>query len=398
MSWKKALGIEGPHWIGIGKHLGEIAKKALNRQSKTACDLTNHLREVGNKYIEPAYVDEYLAGNASFGCFFPQFRKFLGIAASDVFRKATSEEEQKHLKSLDEYLTDSCNEESFVIFLKHRPGRELREYVADFLRKKREEALNRPYHSIDVGLDPEQDKNPYMAAWRELLELLRKCNLNLGEKALLLTPPAESLQSETSTALAKPSEPNEEIYKTLVKKVTATKEDPNPRFCTTVGKGTRIMIYEAFMRGRRGYTIDFISPEEGWDGGFCDFCGISLEAWKELYTRGVVKDTESISGVCLTLGLGIDELIPTREPTPAERYELHQRWAWRGGWGIPGASCDQNMIRRKMENRPDPVGRSEMESDAYQINSNLTTISNLVHRLPELIKDAPLLEYKGSGD
>jgi len=98
-------------------------------------------------------------------------------------------------------------------------------------------------------------------------------------------------------------------------------------------------------------------------------------------------DTQQISNLGFSLEFGIDQLVPIREPTEAERYEVHQRWVWQGGFGVPGASCDQNMILKKMKNRPDPIGRSEMESDAYKINSGLTLIFGLFDRLPELVKE-----------
>ena len=142
----------------------------------------------------------------SFGCFFPQFRDFLGITSKDVFRNVSEEEAQRNLKSLDDYLTDTGNLESFVIFMKHKPGEELRKHVAALLTEKREAALNKPYHTMDLGLDPEEDTNRYMEDRRQLLKFVK-------ESAQGLMRPLElSPSSDTKTTDLVPQNNQNAIY------------------------------------------------------------------------------------------------------------------------------------------------------------------------------------------
>jgi hypothetical protein len=141
--FKEALGIENARWTGIGEHIAKITGQKLREQNKTSIDLTNRLREVGHKYIEPEYVDEYLCGKTSFGCFFTRFRDYLDIKPLDVFPKASEEEAKVHLAALDNYLLETDNLDSLEIFLKHKPGEELRNHVAQTLTKKRDETLKK---------------------------------------------------------------------------------------------------------------------------------------------------------------------------------------------------------------------------------------------------------------
>ena len=88
--------------------------------------------------------------------------------------------------------------------------------------------------------------------------------------------------------------------------------------------------------------------------------------------------------MCIAVGTGPSELVPCREPTEAERYELHQRWWLSGGSFNPGPNPE---IDAKMADRPDPVGRSAFESDAYSINSDWAILIPLIDMITELVKD-----------
>ncbi len=64
------------------------------------------------------------------------------------------------------------------------------------------------------------------------------------------------------------------------------------------------------------------------------FMGLSYEedALKVIQTENFSGvDMNSFSGILCGLEVGVDELIPIREPTKAERYEVYQRWINQGG-------------------------------------------------------------------
>lgn len=400
MAWKEALEIKDPKWLGIGKYLGEITRKALEKNGKNSSDLTNHLRSVGNQYIEPCYVDEYLSGNACFGCFFPQFRNELGINSFDIFKNVNLEEAQKHLESLDKYLTDVNNPESLVIFMKHKPGEELRKHVVELLKEKREKAMNKPYHSLELGLDAEEDTNRYMEDRRELLKFIKDSALAIkGHSNLLNAHNGEGIE------LAPTQQQSRSLYEGIVANMDeAHKKNPTAYYNSRIIPNSRIIIQPAFKRGRMGFTVDFLYPDGDYFDRMISECPekhkflekqyVGLDAWKEAYTQGTFstlsgrENIQKISNMIAAVHGGVNEFIPTREPTPAERYEIHQRWAWVGGAYIPGPHLKgPGEIERQMNNKPDPIGKSEFEETAYQINSGLTLMIGLFEMLPELVKD-----------
>ncbi len=406
MGWKEALKIDDPRWLGVGRHIAEITKRKLSKQGKDACDLTNHLRDVGNKHIELGYVQDYLSGDVSFGCFFPQFRDFLGVVASDVFVNVSEEEAQRHLQSLDKYLTDSQNHDSLVIFMKHRPGAELRNHVAQILRTKRAEAVDKPYHTLELGLDPEEETNPYMEDRRQLWRFIQDYVASIKSPLRLLPPP-----SENSADLVQQEHPLQDLYDGIVTRMQESyRESPHTYYNTSVIPSSRIIVQPAYRRGRVGVTIDFLFPDGdffdrvivGVEGGeaerFPEFY-LRLDAWREAYTQGTFStlsgngDMQRLSNICMALRMGVDEFIPVREPTESERYELHQRWVIStGGFYHAGPHIKgPQEVERKKRNRPDPTGRSEFEDDAYKINSGLTLMIGLYKKLPELVQERPLL-------
>ncbi|MEI7719324.1 MAG: hypothetical protein WCI72_05630, partial [archaeon] len=348
MDWREALKIEDPHWIGIGKYIADVTQNSLDGQNKSGCDLTNYLRSVGNQHIEPDFVQEYLSGSASFGCFFPQFRDFLGITSKDVFRNVSEEEAQRDLKSLDDYLTDTHNKESLVIFMKHKPGEELRKHVAALLTEKREAALNKPYHTMDLGLDPEEDTNRYMEDRRQLLKFVKESVRGLSEPLEL------SLSSDTKTTELVPQNNQNALYDGIMGRMKANFENnPSAYWNSPIIPGSRIVVQPAAQRGRVGVTIDFLYPDGEYFDKNLSECPeghswlkdqfVGLEAWKEAYTNGTFNTlqdspdrTQKIANIMASLHGGVNEFTPTREPTPAERYELHQRWVWSGGRFMPG--------------------------------------------------------------
>ncbi|MBU3913247.1 MAG: hypothetical protein KKE50_04085 [Nanoarchaeota archaeon] len=402
MGWREALKINDPRWLGIGRYIAEITQRKLSEQGKDACNLTNHLRDVGNRHIELGYVKDYLSGGVSFGCFFPQFRDFLEIAASDVFRNASEEEAQRHLQSLDKYLTDSQNPDSLVMFMRYRPGEELRNHVAQLLRTKRAEAADKPYHTLELGLDPEEDTNPHMGDRRQLWRFIQDYVASWTSPVRLLPPPSEDSVDLVQHPL---------LYNGIVKIMQENhRESPHACYNTLVIPGSRIVVQPAYRRGRVGVTIDFLYPdgdyfdrmilgvEDGDAERFPDFY-LGLDALREAYTHGTFStllgkgNMQPLSNICMALGMGVDEFIPVREPIESERYELHQRWVIStGGFYHAGPHIKgPQEVARKKRNRPDPAGRSEFEDDAYRINSGLTLILGLYERLPELVQEIPLL-------
>lgn len=409
MDWKQALEIEDSRWLGIGKYLADITKASLAKENKTACDLTNHLREIGNQHIEPAYVDEYLSGNASFGCFFPQIRDFLGISANDVFRNVSEDQAQTYLKSLDEYLLDIDNVDSLVIFSKYKPGKELREYVRDFLTELRKEKLEKPYQSFTVGLDVEPKEFDDL-----LLGTIQKSTKvkELSESSnVLQTPPTKVPNLEIMVAPG--NSDFEDLRKSLIKNINDKVKSGWTRY-HFINEDSTLKIMPSYSRGKAGLTLDFYKSGQQVDR---DISGMSylddleemmpqakarfrrqfidFDAWKEAYTNGTfstIEDDQQIANMIAHLDSGVDALVPTREPTPAERYEVHQRWVWGGGAYMPGQHVKgPGEVERMMNNKPDPVGRSEFEETAYKINSYLTISLGLFHKLKELVEDKPLL-------
>jgi len=259
MTFKQFLGIENPRWTEIGQLIAEITKQKLNQQGKTASDLTNHLRGVGNQYIEPRFVEEYLSGKSSFGVFFPQFRDYFGITAADVFRNVSQDEAQKHLKSLDTYLTDSQNPESLVIFMKYKPGKELREYVRDFLAKKRQEQLDKPYQSFTVGLGVEPEEFDKML-WDTVQEhnKIKSISERCNETGLVLAKLPEL--SVTMT----PDNDLGGLYQTIIKRINEKVKSGWSRY-SSIEDGSVIKIAPAYMRGKFGITIDFYMNPDKFD-------------------------------------------------------------------------------------------------------------------------------------
>jgi len=157
---------------------------------------------------------------------------------------------------------------------------------------------------------------------------------------------------------------------------------------------SRIVVQEAVLRGRKGFTLDVFYPEDHVDKliageteemkHYSVDWNIGLENWMKAYQHGDlsgIKDIQSLSN----LGINVDELVPTRTPTPAERYEIHQRWAHQGGEFIPGvrtAPTPEDYYKSEST-----VRRSQFEEDAFAINSSLTIVLNLYRRLKDLVKD-----------
>mgnify|MGYP001579136356 FL=1 len=298
MNFKQALGIANPDWRGIGKHLSILTQDALDQSGENAINLTNYLRLCSNRFIEPAYVEEYLSGNTSFGCFFPQFREYLRIEPVNIFPSVDEIQARQGLQALEQYLTDVNNPESLVIFLKYQPGKELREHVACFLSERRAAFLQ---------------------------------TLNTKSRAL---------SDESLEALD----------------------------CEISGENKQRSNY---------------------------FLGLS--AWHEAYTCGTFNtlhssyDTQMISNLAMRLRFNVDNLLPMRELTAAERYEVHQRWAHHGGVFRPGINLKgPQEVERQMRNRPDPLGQSEFEDIACRINSHLIIVLGLVEQLPNLVAEPPL--------
>lgn len=400
MDWKEALGISQPNWGGIAKHLAEVTKRKLEKEGRTDCDLTNYLRSQGNDYIELSYVQDYLSGEVSFGCFFPQFRELLNISPRDVFRGLDEEGAKKNLDELDKYLTNTENPEFLITFMKHKPGEELRNYVAELLRKKRADAIDKPYHTLELGLDEEEFREKEKM-WENIKTYLK----SLTDQRLLQAP------EENPSNLPQQESPSSSLYNLIVQEMKAMRDARSyAYYVTSVIPGSRIVMQPASKRGKKGVTIDFLYPGGDYFDKMISECPpkhqwlkdefMGLDAWKEAYTSGTFstlignEGMQQLSNICASLEMGVNEFIPLREFKESERYEFHQRWVFNtGGYYHAGPHIKgPQEVERKKRNRPDPVSRSEFEEDAYRINSGLLLMLGLYDFLPELVKDNPNLK------
>jgi hypothetical protein len=405
VEWKKALEIDNLDWLGIGRHIAKITREKLEEQAKEVYELTNHLIFQGNRYLESSYVDDYISGEVSFGCFFPQYREFLDIKATDVFKNTDKDKAEEYLQDMDEYLTDSSNLESLVIFLKYKPGKELREYVKNTLSKKRQEAIDTPYHQRELGLDPEEDTNPYMEYRRELFKFIKEfvSSYQSFKKPLKLLP----CPDEDSKSIVLSEDSLKKLYEGIYGRLEKSYKEYHD--APSLVPNSRIIIQPAIKRDRFGVTIDFLYPDgdyfdklisETREGEpFLEDYFMGLDAWREAYTNGTFsslkgtdKSIQPLSNICFALDIGVEGLVPTREPKESERYEMHQRWVISTGGYYHGTYLGSQEEIEKKQQRPDPVSRNGFEEDAYRINSGLAISFGLYDKLPELVAERVLLK------
>ncbi len=405
MEWKKSLEIDDPDWLGIGRYIAKITREKLEEQGKEVYELTNHLIFQGNRYLESSFVDDYLRGEVSFGCFFPQYREFLDIKATDVFKNTDKDKAEEYLEDMDKYLTDSSNLESLVIFLKYKPGKELREYVKNTLSKKRQEAIDTSYHQREIGLDPEEDTNPYMEDRRELFRFIKEflSSYQSFKEPLKLLPCPDGDSKNVALSEDSLKELYQGIYGSLEKSYNGGYGSP------FIIPDSRIIIHPAIKRERFGVTIDFLYPEGDYfdrkiselreEDPFLEDYFIGLDAWREAYTngtfsslKGIDKSMQPLSNICFALNIGVERLVPTRKPKESEGYEMHQRWVISTGGYYHGTYFGSQEEMEKKQQRPDQVSRTGFEEDAYIMNSSLTISLGLYDKLPELVSANALLK------
>jgi hypothetical protein len=406
--WRESLGIENPRWQKIAQHLAEITNRYLTKSGKTICDLTNHLRDAGNKYIEPRFVEEYLTGNTSFGCFFQQYQEFLGINPSDIFPNAQKEEVQEHLAKLIKYLGATNNLEFLVSYMIHKPGEELRNHVRNLVKEKIEKVRVPPYFSVEVGLNEDDYTNPYKKGQRDLMNLLKNktpwlhsianSRLSLSENNIPSKNPQNPITALTIKDIPEFYREVAEIFNKVAN------ERGHSYFGCKVKEGTKIVIQPALLRNKQGYSVDFYentSVEEmlcglNRDTRFTDYF-ISQKALKEILEKGTFTEfqdmdkLQSLINFIEMLDSDMTELIPHRELREAEQFEFHQRWIWAGGWFMPGPHVNgPSEIEGQMKRRKDPVGRTEFEETAYHINSSLLKSLNLFDEIYKLTSDGEI--------
>ena len=274
--WREALGIEHPRWPEIAVHLAKVTQNAIYKEGKNSCDLTNHLREVGNPYIEPVFVNEYISGKSSFGCFFQQYQDFLKITPTDVFPKATLEQAPIYFKKLTRYLGSTGNVEFLSSYLIYKPGEELREHIKRFFT---------------------------------------------GKKRAL---------EKTSSSRIK-----------------------------------RLFGGEVEKKFVNSYVQPDVFKEIIEQGTF------SLFKSKDMGVQPLINLLQDLKA-------NTEELTPCRNLTPAEKFELHQRWVWSGGWSAHGPHINgPEEVERLRALRTDPLGRTKLEEIAYGINGYI--LERLVH-------------------
>ncbi|HLC53773.1 MAG TPA: hypothetical protein VJK03_04470 [Candidatus Nanoarchaeia archaeon] len=401
MEFKQALGLENPNWQSIGKHLSALTNDALKRRGMDFIGLTNYLRECGNNYIEPDYVAEYLEGRASFGCFFPQLREHIGIVPGKIFPSADGTSTASHLRALDDYLTNISNPDSLVIFLKHTPGRELREHVKNFLSEKRRALLGNPYLSLEIGIGKEPEEID--ALMKSIIRSHTDARVNaLSQGTLPLSDSLSIMYAENSLSAL-----HLEIRQAINKKCSEGWSRYSP-----IDENSEIVIQPAVLRGKGGFTIDFFPDADAFDRRISgedqssEFkeLNLGLQAWREAYMQGTfstlstrTSEIQKISNLMMNLEAGVDKLVPTRDLRPAERYEIHQRWEHGGGTFRPGVNLKgPGEVERQIKNRPDPLGRSEFENTAYNINSDLTIALGLFNQLPDLVNKRLEIAHRSS--
>ena len=82
-SFKDKLPIEDRSWLGIGRHLGQIVKKATKGRESI-----EELR-LQNTTIPANYVLDYINGIASFGCFFRTLQSYFEIGKEEIFGRSS---------------------------------------------------------------------------------------------------------------------------------------------------------------------------------------------------------------------------------------------------------------------------------------------------------------------
>jgi len=148
-------------------------------------------------------------------------------------------------------------------------------------------------------------------------------------------------------------------------------------------QGSRMVIEQALLHGKHGFTVSVFYPDQHVDRLISDAVEIGLDDWRHAYQTGEIGRMRE--GSLSDMGINVDEFVPVRKPTEAERYELHQRWQHQGGSFIPGAKLTPPP--EGYYDKPSGVERSPFEKDAYLINSNLATVLTLYRHLRELTRD-----------
>ena len=402
MNWRESLRTENNTWLGIAQKIADITKEAMQSKQQSAEDITNFLRREGAEHIRLAYVEEYLSGSASFGCFFPQLRDYLEISPEQIFQNVLSNDAKQYIKSLDSYLTDSRNLEALVVHLKYKPGKELRDFVSQHLTQKREERLRKPFHSIEVEADQEEDKDIFEAIKSYISE-------SQDQKFL-----PEDINLNNESALAK---------KGLYDKLMSFKPEPDPDHRSFLETGDKafyklfndceILVQPSLKRGVMGFTVDFLSAGELFDEYVATQSNVSVEAWKEAYIQGTFTQVEptpkyhwqkdskrpnkekefiyaKISDMAKCVGSGCLALVPIKEPTEAEKYEAHQRYKRCGNYAVPLGTRDESKPLITPKDIPNP--RKPLEEAAYKIETHFgALVIPLSQEIHNLVLDRPLL-------
>ena len=123
--------------------------------------------------------------------------------------------------------------------------------------------------------------------------------------------------------------------------------------------------------------------------------------WKYMLRDGTFFTSEEMNDFSLMFTIQVNKLVPVREQTRAERFEIHERWQGGGGFGIPGPTMDE-VLRRSGADGPEdywklPQGtpRTQHYNESYvdEINTNLSISMPLwleAHKLMNVDRPAVL--------
>jgi hypothetical protein len=129
--FKEKLPIQDKSWLGIGKHIGGLVKDEFERRNIVIEDFP-----LSDTIIPSSYLNDYLSGISSFGCFFRQIKDYCELGLEEIFDKQSNPDEND-LGNLLKYL-GSVSYESFVPLLAIKSGKELREHLSEGIHKARE--------------------------------------------------------------------------------------------------------------------------------------------------------------------------------------------------------------------------------------------------------------------
>lgn len=271
MRFKESLGIEDTSWMGIGRHLSRVVTDSLKEQEKSSDDLQRLLISKGFPDIKLDYIESYLQGNCSFGCFFHHIRDWLKIPASSIFKNSRQEFNQQDLSGLEAYLGEFSLESVDHLSIYPR-GEALRRHIATYLIQKYKEPGQNLCYVMTLEGSP--------LGYTELKE----------------------------AALAK---------------IRAEEDETDFTEFFLDNCNLRIFPYK-----NSSYTAHFVPKPEVMDL-IMEEEGINLEVWRDIYKNrsfSKLENSGQLFKIYLCLGEGNpDDLVPQKNLSEPEQYEIFCR-------------------------------------------------------------------------